>query len=162
MRPRVTRNLRSIRLWRRDLHGNSMTWKEAVDVVSAQRNTKRFAELCHQSNPQHEYWRKRVIGLALGVPPEGAHYPSAQQQARNLWVSLKRFVRSGGELAPKAERARRLAICLGCDKYDQAQKRCRVCGCKNSAKVWLASDRCPLDPPKWTAIGPPASPSSSQ
>lgn len=90
-------------------------------------------------------------------------YPSATTQAANLFRSAIGWARSGFKITPKAERARRLAICLACPKYDSVQKRCSVCGCFNQARVFIASDSCPLNPPKWTAIATPlASPSSIQ
>jgi hypothetical protein len=80
------------------------------------------------------------------------NYPSMATQTANLWRSLKAFVRSGGKFAPRQVRAGRLAICQACPKYDPQQKRCTSCGCVNSAKVYIAADACPLDPPRWKAV----------
>lgn len=46
-----------------------MTWQEALEKVSAQRNSPRLVELCGDSNPDREYWRGRVIEMASGVEP---------------------------------------------------------------------------------------------
>jgi hypothetical protein len=45
----------------------------------------------------------------------------------------------------------RQAICSACDFYDAAQAKCTKCGCKG-AKLWLATERCPLPEPKWDRI----------
>jgi hypothetical protein len=82
---------------------------------------------------------------------KGQQYPSIAVQARNLWVSVKEFVKSGGKLASKEERARRLAICESCEKWDKAQRRCTSCGC-TSIKLWAASSRCRLPVPKWKEV----------
>ncbi len=77
-------------------------------------------------------------------------FPTVREQAHNLRQSLRGFVASGLALAPKTERARRQSICQACPKY--VDGRCTACGCFVTAKVWVASDRCPLDPPKWEAV----------
>jgi hypothetical protein len=81
-----------------------------------------------------------------------AEYPPLLEQIGNLWRSLMLFARSGGKLAPKTVRRARLAICMECPQFDTAKKRCRKCGCAQSAKVFIAADQCPLDPPKWRAV----------
>jgi hypothetical protein len=81
---------------------------------------------------------------------ETTDFPPLVTQAQNLFRSARGFVRSGFKLASKLERARRLEICRVCPKY--VGNRCSVCGCASAAKTWVASDRCPLDPPKWSAV----------
>lgn len=76
--------------------------------------------------------------------------------AKNLWRSIKDFVASGGKLASKSVRQKRTAICVRCVHYDLKAKRCTQCGCFQDAKVWVAAAKCPLDPPKWGPILPPA------
>ncbi len=125
--------------------------------------------VCKLIDPTHHGYDQKYLKAIINGPSEAspanpsAHeYPSLKAQAMSLFRSARKFARSGFRLAPKAIRRDRLATCLGCDKYDSAQKRCRVCGCKNSAKVWLASDACPLG--KWAAIAgaPSPAPSSDQ
>jgi hypothetical protein len=41
----------------------------------------------------------------------------------------------------------RLAICLGCERFIEDQKRCRDCGCFVKFKTRLRSQHCPRD--KW-------------
>ena len=52
---------------------------------------------------------------------------------------------------PESVYQERLAVCLPCEHYHLAQ--CRKCGCgvrgRIIAKARWASERCPLDPPKW-------------
>jgi hypothetical protein len=77
----------------------------------------------------------------------GTSFPPLATQAANLAGTVARFVASGGELATPEERARRLAICEGCEFFKG--RRCVKCGCRLRAKVAMASEHCPLDPPKW-------------
>lgn len=44
--------------------------------------------------------------------------------------------------------AARRATCDGCDKRDGTK--CGACGCPIENKTALATERCPLDPPKWS------------
>lgn len=88
----------------------------------------------------------------LGANPQPSQYPSSLVQAKNLWRSIKGFVASGGRLASKADRQKRTSLCVRCVHYDLKAKRCMVCGCATSAKVYIAADKCPLDPPRWGPI----------
>jgi hypothetical protein len=87
-----------------------------------------------------------------GLTGQSTSYPSVGQQAKNLFRSALGFARSGFKLAPRAVRRARLAICEGCEHYDLVARRCRKCGCRQSAKVWVAADKCPLLPPKWGPV----------
>jgi hypothetical protein len=124
----------------------------AADLTCRGPQLRRLCELVDPRNPKRKPEYVSVLDInsvAIQAAP-ATGYPPVATQAASLWRSIKGFVKSGGKLASKAERARRLAICLGCEKYDASQKRCRVCGCKNSAKVYIASDKCPLD--KWSEV----------
>jgi hypothetical protein len=91
---------------------------------------------------------KAICGASRLSRDGGLHaYPPAKTQATNLFRAVRAFLRSGFKIATRKERQARLAVCLGCDLYDQVRKRCRKCGCMNSAKVWIAADKCPLN--KW-------------
>lgn len=84
---------------------------------------------------------------------EPLEYPSIFQQATNLAHSVGSVVASAvrGEqiIRSKEEQARFIAICEACDKFDQAQRRCTLCGCYGSLKNRLATEHCPDDPPRW-------------
>jgi ribosomal protein L32 len=130
-----------------------MDYIEALSALSEHPHIEQYRAFTADSDSKHEGWRRHVIALAGGKPaPERKQsYPPITTQLGNFWRSMKGFVKSGGKLAPKAVRAERLRICQGCEHYDTTHKRCRKCGCRQSAKVWVASDRCPLDAPKWRA-----------
>jgi hypothetical protein len=110
------------------------------------KDESRYAHICNRSR----------------IGTDRAKYPPIVQQARNLFRSALGLARSGFRLAPKSIRRERLEICHGCEHYDLAQERCRVCGCANSVKAWVASDGCPLPIPKWgpviAAVPPPTLP----
>ncbi len=88
--------------------------------------------------------------LGLSKPLE---YPSLFQQATNLAHAVGSVVASAvrGEhvTVPHEEQDCRLAICHACEFWDPAQERCSKCGCFGQWKTWLASQKCPLNPPKW-------------
>jgi hypothetical protein len=113
---------------------------------------RRFCTLLDPDGPKYrpEYKSAVIEQTAQFDPDRTQEYPPYVAQVGNLFRSALRFVRSGFKLTPKKERQARLEVCLGCDQYDQAQKRCRKCGCVNSAKVWVASDKCPLG--KWPSL----------
>ncbi len=85
--------------------------------------------------------------------PSELEYPSLLLQATNAAKAVGSVVASAvrGEAVtvPQEEQARRLAICHACEFWDAAQSRCSKCGCFGQWKTWLASQRCPLNPPKW-------------
>ncbi len=83
-------------------------------------------------------------------------YPSWTAMAGNLARAVGGVVSAAvhGEpiVATEKEQARRLAICHACAEwYDPEQERCRHggCGCFLSLKTRIATQHCPLDPPKW-------------
>ncbi len=90
---------------------------------------------------------------ALGHHLPELEYPSLFQQATNAAKAVGSVVASAvrGEpvTVPQEEQDRRLAICHACEFWDPAQSRCSKCGCFGQWKTWLASQRCPLNPPKW-------------
>jgi hypothetical protein len=82
--------------------------------------------------------------------------PSLSTQAANaLGAALRatQAVLSGrSALVPREVRAAREAICATCE--ENIAGRCRKCGC-GIKRQWirkpqLASEQCPLNPPKWT------------
>lgn len=80
-------------------------------------------------------------------------YPAWTAMAGNLASAVGGVVSAAvhGEaiVASEEEQARRLAICHACESYDPVGGRCRDCGCYLSWKTRIASQHCPLDPPKW-------------
>lgn len=52
--------------------------------------------------------------------------------------------------APRDAAAKRHVICIGCDRFKSGM--CVECGCLVAAKVRIASEQCPLEPPKWERI----------
>ena len=45
--------------------------------------------------------------------------------------------------------ADRLNICKTCKNFDAKRMRCNLCGCFANLKLKLATEQCPLNPPKW-------------
>jgi uncharacterized paraquat-inducible protein A len=78
-------------------------------------------------------------------------YPSAPQMAKNLAQSISNNIASvaaGNPLTVTSESAQqRLAICKQCEFFDEAQDRCKRCGCKMAIKTYLKAEKCPVG--KW-------------
>jgi len=78
-------------------------------------------------------------------------YPSIIEQGMNFISSVVENVITGGEQVTEEIYKDRLSICDGtktgqiCEFYDN--NRCKKCGCFFASKVWLASEKCPID--KW-------------
>lgn len=87
------------------------------------------------------------IALLCDSPPPS--FPPLREQAGNLAGAVGRFVASGLEVSTPEEQARRLAICRSNECGRFLDGRCRECGCRLMAKVKMATEHCPLDPPKW-------------
>lgn len=80
-------------------------------------------------------------------------YPSLAAQAGNAAAAVGRTIAAAmtGQAitVDVAEQDRRLGICRACPEFDQADGRCRVCGCYANLKTRLATSHCPLIPPRW-------------
>lgn len=81
-------------------------------------------------------------GGAAGPGAEPA-LPTLADQLGNLAAAVVRNARGGAPRVDAAERAARLAICHGCDRFRKSDHRCAACGCKVKAKSALALEDCP-------------------
>lgn len=129
----------------------TMEWEAALEIVVARTGHERYRVLCDESHPDHAIHRRRVIELATATPREPS-YPSLARQALNLAGAAGRVVAAVANgvayRVSEEEHARRLAICQACEFHDAAKRRCTKCGC-GGAKLHLATERCPLEPPRW-------------
>ena len=129
------------------------TFQEQLDLVVERTKHERYRWLCSDENPDvesREGYRAEVIRQATGQPHE---MPSITRMAGNALAAAGRVVKAvaTGEqvrVSPN-ERDRRWALCLACPNL--VNDRCKLCGCHFLAKIELATERCPLDPPKWEA-----------
>jgi hypothetical protein len=67
------------------------------------------------------------------------------EQAGNLAGAVVRSIASGLARATPERKAERMAICNGCEQF--AEGRCKLCGCRLTYKVGMATEACPID--KW-------------
>lgn len=97
--------------------------------------------------------KRRHAAFRLAQPDVELTYPSLFQQAANAasaaGSALASMARGEPVIAPQEEQYRRMAICHACDKFDAKQGRCTLCGCYANLKTRIASEHCPLEPPKW-------------
>jgi hypothetical protein len=134
--------------------GNGVGWRDALRALESHSHIEAFRQLCSDENGDvaaREAWRKKVVRMAAGEM--GAVYPSIASQVGSVLGAAGRAiggVLQGVEVVRSGEeQARCLAICQGCEHYVTAESRCRICGCFAMLKIRLATERCPLDPPKW-------------
>lgn len=88
-------------------------------------------------------------------PVENVLLPSLPRQARNLMAAATRAIGAAitgrSVFVPADILAHRESICGACE--ENLSGRCRRCGCGVRAqflrKTHLATERCPLNPPKW-------------
>lgn len=75
--------------------------------------------------------------------------------AGNFVNAMKSWQSAGRPVVSKTIWNERLAICRGCEWWQEIAKtkiaRCKKCGC-SSAKLLLGTSKCPLNPPKWNSI----------
>lgn len=130
-----------------------MNIDDALQIVIARTKHERYRWLCSDDNPD-EVGREHYRALVISQANEKAlEYPSLFQQATNVAKAIGSVVASAVHGEPitvsQEEQDRRLVICHACEFWDSAQARCAKCGCFGAWKTWLASQKCPLDPPKW-------------
>lgn len=99
--------------------------------------------------------------LSTFAPPVVPVVSPAALKLRNLKTAMKRWQASGFEMTPGRERKIRSAICSMCPHWNGLGNlglgECRApgCGCTR-AKVWLATEECPLKKWKATTKNPPS------
>lgn len=82
--------------------------------------------------------------------------PGIVQKIANFTVAAVKHVAAGRPMATQEQKNARLAICGACEYFDSERQGCRKCGCNLNAKAGWADSACPLTPPKWEAVVPPA------
>jgi hypothetical protein len=150
-----------------------MTDQEAIDRAVRITGVERYRWLCSEANrASPPTSRTEYLGLvheiaggpdgpdrtpASGHAPEAGAYPGILEQARNVASAAGRVVSAvvHGEPVKVSEEvhADRLAICMACEHNGARPDgvRCRKCGCRG-LKLWLATERCRDDPPRWAAL----------
>lgn len=123
---------------------------------------------CEFENLGHDLYRCKKCGLKIrthdaskiyvicpGQPRKKSEYPPLLKQAKNYATALAKHTLSGGATCDDTEVQARLAVCRSCEKYNAADERCTVCGCRANAdanaftnKLRMKSQKCPLE--KWS------------
>lgn len=84
-----------------------------------------------------------------GKAPPPQEGPGLLRRIGTFAGALASHLAAGLPQATPEEKARRLSLCVACDLYDSARKRCRHqnCGCNLDKKAGWADQHCPLR--KW-------------
>ncbi len=133
-----------------NFYGNAVTDTEAIEEAVRRTGVERYRFLCSEANTlPAPNGPAEYIQLMHQIANE---YPPLAEQASNALGALGRVagaVLTGSPvMVSEAVYAERTAICKACEHYDAVADKCRVCGCYG-LKRRLATERCPLDPPRW-------------
>jgi hypothetical protein len=126
-----------------------MTDSELVEAVVAKTGNERFRTLLDPASPDYQPGYRATARIILGQ--HDAQPATLAAQAGNAVAAAGRIV--GAAFAGRQIRVsndeylRRLAICRTCEYFER--ERCKICGCVASWKTRLATEHCPLSPPKW-------------
>jgi hypothetical protein len=133
-------------------------WKIAIEHEVAKSKHERWRALCDESHPNHKNNRDHVLKMANGWKPESPQYPSAIKQVGNALGAAGRAIAAVATgqpvFVPDSVYSEREATCRTCEKYDAAQRRCSLCGCKTQVKLRAAQEECPLPVPLWSKYNP--------
>jgi hypothetical protein len=82
-----------------------------------------------------------------GLRPPAYPNPSLLEKAKSLAQATGSWAKGGFQVADEATLASRMAICKGCEFWDQSgfvgTGRCQKCGCSTQAKLRMATSKCP-------------------
>ena len=80
--------------------------------------------------------------------------PDLIEKIKSLASASSDWAKSGFKTASQIQLENRLAICKGCEFWDQSgfggTGKCNKCGCSTQAKLRMATSKCPID--KWGPI----------
>ena len=103
-------------------------------------------------------WCPATVARRQTAPPDPIvvqpEFASPLTKLARLKNELIAWNKAGRPIATKAVRRERLAFCKACKFYQPGGNfgfgECHApgCGCSR-AKLWLATSKCPLTPPKW-------------
>lgn len=99
--------------------------------------------LCRKMDPADPLYRPGYERVILDSARQLAEHslPSASRQAASLARALWDWACSGFAIATDEEQARRKGICRACPEFIGG--RCRICGCRLSAKIPMRTEHCP-------------------
>jgi hypothetical protein len=133
-----------------------MTYQEDLEIVIGRYHHEHHRWLVSDENPECEKWRRKITEMASDIrnpKPKPRLQPSIAVQAGNAIGALGRAAHAAvsGQpvLVPPEVRDKRWAQCMTC--VNLVNDRCRLCGCFFAKKIQLATESCPMSPPKWTA-----------
>jgi len=85
--------------------------------------------------------------------------PSLPERGKSVFTAFARWASEGFPVLPQADYFARESVCLDCPFYTRTRTRhhCALCGC-DEVKLWLPTEQCPDDPPRWLRALPAAPP----
>jgi hypothetical protein len=132
-----------------------MTYTEAMAAIDGHRRYW-YYDFHGSDREPNESRRRQVQAEAIElaktwVKPE---MPPLTTQAGNLAGAIGRTIKAAVTGQPvrvsPEERDRRWGLCMTCENL--VNDKCKLCGCHFRAKIELATERCPLDPPRWDRV----------
>ncbi len=100
----------------------------------------------------HQEWLARFNQRFPCGSPGVARLALRYTKAVARWIAAGRPVRSDSRVQEIFE-----TLCQPCEHFDAEHQSCRLCGCRIrksglafANKLRMATERCPMRPPKWT------------
>jgi hypothetical protein len=125
-----------------------MAWEEDLETVVKRTGVEHYRYLTSERYHDHVRFREKISQMA-----HEHEFPSLATQASNALGALGRSARAavtgGPVFAPTEVRDERWAQCMTC--VNLVNDRCRLCGCYFAKKITLATESCPMSPPRWGA-----------
>lgn len=111
------------------------------------------------SNKEKTYFLEKILPLITIEDKKKLqnliYNPSSIDVLSNLKESIKRWKDAGFPIVEDRIFWERISICKGCDHWWAFPKTiigfCKKCKC-TTTKLYLATEQCPLTPPKWKRI----------
>jgi hypothetical protein len=128
-----------------------MAWESDLETVVARTGVEHYRKLCSEAYHDHLRMREKISLMAREPAP--ASFPPAGVQIGNALGAIGRAAHAAvsGQpvFVPNEVRDERWAQCMTC--VNLVNDRCRLCGCYFAKKITLATESCPMSPPRWGA-----------
>jgi hypothetical protein len=128
-----------------------MAWEDDLEAVVKRTGAVHLRTLCSEAYHDHVRMREKISTMA--AQSEGASFPPVITQIGNGLVALGRVagaaLRGKSVWVPTEVLEERRAECKSCDQL--VNDRCKLCGCFYEKKIRLATESCPMNPPRWSA-----------
>jgi hypothetical protein len=131
-----------------------MSWEEDLEIVVKRTGAENLRVMCSEAYFDHKRAREKISLMASQPEPVPGSFPPIMIQAGNAVAAAGRVIGAvvTGQpvlVPPEVLEARR-SECETCENL--LNGRCKLCGCPYEKKIRLATEECPMVPPKWHRV----------